>query len=124
MPGLSDSPCIATQTKDSDNSSDPSKEETTPASAEKEEAASVPPLKVEFMKLDLASLQSTMDFVNAYKAKGYPLHVLICNAGLGLVPYGEFLYQLMRLKLYLFDQTFSGFIRRICIIFYFFMDTK
>ncbi|XP_072045714.1 retinol dehydrogenase 14-like [Amphiura filiformis] len=72
------------------------KEENEPiASADKEDspppeddaADDVQPLKVEFMKLDLASLASTMEFINAYKAKGYPLHVLICNAGLGLVPF-------------------------------------
>ena len=37
-------------------------------------------MKLEFMSLDLASLASTMAFIDAYKAKGYPLNVLICNA--------------------------------------------
>ena len=47
-------------------------------------------LNVEFMQLDLGSLASTMEFINAYKAKGYPLHVLICNAGTAYVkPKGE-----------------------------------
>ena len=48
-------------------------------------------LNVEFMQLDLESLASTMEFVNAYKAKGYPLHVLVCNAGIAYVPYGEWI---------------------------------
>lgn len=38
-------------------------------------------LSLIFMKLDLSSLQSTKDFVQAYKDSGRPLHVLICNAG-------------------------------------------
>ena len=38
--------------------------------------------RVEFMKLDLASLQSVMDFVEEFKRKGYPLHLLICNGGI------------------------------------------
>ncbi|XP_072046329.1 retinol dehydrogenase 11-like [Amphiura filiformis] len=46
-------------------------------------------LNVEFMKLDLESLTSTMEFINAYKAKGYPLHVLICNAGIAFISYTE-----------------------------------
>ncbi len=46
-------------------------------------------LNVEFMSLDLASLSSTMEFINAFKAKGYPLHTLICNAGIAFVLYGE-----------------------------------
>eukprot|EP00057_Strongylocentrotus_purpuratus_P034781 XP_796491.2 PREDICTED: WW domain-containing oxidoreductase-like [Strongylocentrotus purpuratus] len=39
-------------------------------------------LHVEFMTLDLASLESTMTFIEAYKSKGLPLHVLVCNAGI------------------------------------------
>ncbi|XP_071113279.1 polyprenol dehydrogenase-like [Haliotis cracherodii] len=39
-------------------------------------------LPVEFMKLDLASLKSTMDFIEAFKSSGRKLHVLLCNAGL------------------------------------------
>lgn len=38
-------------------------------------------LSVEFMKLDLASLKSTMEFVEEFKTSGRKLHVLICNAG-------------------------------------------
>ncbi|XP_016145667.1 dehydrogenase/reductase SDR family member on chromosome X-like isoform X4 [Sinocyclocheilus grahami] len=42
--------------------------------------------KVEFMYLDLASLTSVRQFVQRYKAKGLPLHVLVNNAGVMLVP--------------------------------------
>ena len=49
----------------------------------------IPPLNIEFMVLDLESFESTMKFVEAYKAKGYPLHVLICNAGFGAGQKGE-----------------------------------
>ncbi|XP_047659335.1 dehydrogenase/reductase SDR family member on chromosome X isoform X1 [Tachysurus fulvidraco] len=42
--------------------------------------------KVEFMCLDLASLQSVRQFVQRFKAKGLPLHILVNNAGVMLVP--------------------------------------
>ncbi|TRY77496.1 hypothetical protein DNTS_035091 [Danionella cerebrum] len=42
--------------------------------------------KMEFMFLDLASLTSVRLFVQIYKAKGLPLHVLVNNAGVMLVP--------------------------------------
>ncbi|XP_042613366.1 dehydrogenase/reductase SDR family member on chromosome X isoform X2 [Cyprinus carpio] len=42
--------------------------------------------KVEFMYLDLASLTSVRQFVQRYKAKGLPLHILVNNAGVMLVP--------------------------------------
>jgi NAD(P)-dependent dehydrogenase (short-subunit alcohol dehydrogenase family) len=38
-------------------------------------------LDVELMKCDLASLQSTKAFIEAFKAKYKRLNVLICNAG-------------------------------------------
>uniref|UniRef100_A0A8C1P1Z9 Dehydrogenase/reductase X-linked n=1 Tax=Cyprinus carpio TaxID=7962 RepID=A0A8C1P1Z9_CYPCA len=41
---------------------------------------------VEFMYLDLASLTSVRQFVQRYKAKGLPLHILVNNAGVMLVP--------------------------------------
>lgn len=44
-------------------------------------------LAIEFMKLDLASFNSVVEFSEAYKQSGRPLHVLFCNAGLGLKPY-------------------------------------
>ena len=33
--------------------------------------------RVEFIKVDLASLHSVMHFVEEFKRKGYPLHLLI-----------------------------------------------
>ncbi|KAK2818133.1 hypothetical protein Q7C36_022066 [Tachysurus vachellii] len=42
--------------------------------------------KVEFMCLDLASLKSVRQFVQRFKAKGLPLHILVNNAGVMLVP--------------------------------------
>ncbi|XP_050403353.1 WW domain-containing oxidoreductase isoform X2 [Patella vulgata] len=39
-------------------------------------------LNVEKMELDLASFEKTMKFIEEFKARNCPLHVLICNAGL------------------------------------------
>lgn len=39
--------------------------------------------KTEFMQCDLSKLDSTKQFIQDYKAKKYPLHLLINNAGLG-----------------------------------------
>ncbi|KAM6970506.1 polyprenol dehydrogenase [Aplochiton taeniatus] len=44
--------------------------------------------KVEYEKLDLASLQSVHRFVQLFKGRGLPLHVLVNNAGVMLVPEG------------------------------------
>ena len=46
-------------------------------------------VKVEYLPLDLASFQSTTDFVHAFKEKGLPLHILINNAALCAVPYSN-----------------------------------
>ncbi|XP_045182589.2 retinol dehydrogenase 14-like [Mercenaria mercenaria] len=46
-----------------------------------------PSLAIEFMKLDLASFQSVVDFCEEFKKSGRQLHVLFCNAGLGFCPY-------------------------------------
>ncbi|XP_067674580.1 retinol dehydrogenase 12-like [Haliotis asinina] len=46
-------------------------------------------LPVDFMLLDLASLKSTMEFIEAFKSSGRKLHVLLCNAGLAVVPRGH-----------------------------------
>ena len=46
-------------------------------------------LAVEFMPLDLASFKSTLDFVTAFKNSRRQLHILVCNAGIGMVPYGK-----------------------------------
>ncbi|XP_051993844.1 dehydrogenase/reductase SDR family member on chromosome X-like isoform X2 [Xyrauchen texanus] len=43
-------------------------------------------VKVEFMFMDLASLTSVRQFVQRFKARGLPLHVLVNNAGIMLVP--------------------------------------
>ncbi|XP_061181395.1 WW domain-containing oxidoreductase-like [Saccostrea echinata] len=43
-------------------------------------------LSLEFMELDLSSLNSTEKFIEEFKASGKLLHVLICNAGLGMHP--------------------------------------
>ncbi|XP_071384597.1 polyprenol dehydrogenase [Centroberyx affinis] len=42
--------------------------------------------KAEFVFLDLASLESIRQFVQKFKARGLPLHVLVNNAGIMLVP--------------------------------------
>ena len=49
-------------------------------------------LHVEFMKLDLGSLESTKNFIENFKQKNLPLHILICNAGIGLAEQGVTLY--------------------------------
>ena len=46
-------------------------------------------LKLEAMILDLSSFRSTRQFVNEFKSKGLPLHILVNNAGVGLVTKGE-----------------------------------
>ena len=46
-------------------------------------------VKVEYLPLDLASFQSTTDFVRAFKEKGLPLHILINNAALCASPYSN-----------------------------------
>ncbi|XP_059198883.1 dehydrogenase/reductase SDR family member on chromosome X-like isoform X2 [Centropristis striata] len=45
--------------------------------------------KVEFTKLDLASLQSVRQFVQSFKQRELPLHILVNNAGVMLVPEGS-----------------------------------
>lgn len=44
-------------------------------------------LRIEYMHLDLASFQSTKDFVEEFKKSGKQLHVLICNAGVSKTKY-------------------------------------
>ena len=46
-------------------------------------------LLLEIMALELNSLQSVVNFVEAFKQKRYQLNVLICNAGIGLTPQGR-----------------------------------
>ncbi|XP_070694187.1 polyprenol dehydrogenase isoform X1 [Pempheris klunzingeri] len=45
--------------------------------------------KVEFKKLDLASLQSVRQFVQSFKERDLPLNILVNNAGVMLVPEGR-----------------------------------
>ena len=49
--------------------------------AGQEGLVNVDQLRLEFMKLDLASFQSIKDFTEAFKRSGRQLHVLVCNAG-------------------------------------------
>ena len=46
-------------------------------------------VSVEFMPLDLASLQSVKKFTEEYKQKDLPLHLLINNAGIANVHEGR-----------------------------------
>ncbi|XP_076449544.1 WW domain-containing oxidoreductase-like [Babylonia areolata] len=45
--------------------------------------------KVEVMPLDLASLSSVRQFAHSYAATGWPLHLLVLNAGVFGLPWGE-----------------------------------
>lgn len=45
--------------------------------------------KVEVMTLDLGSFESIRAFAAAYLAKNIPLHLLICNAGVMMTPWGK-----------------------------------
>ena len=54
-------------------------------SAEEEE---VKPLSVEYIKLDLSSLQSTMDFIQETKQRTQSLNILVCNAGIAFFKQG------------------------------------
>ena len=46
-------------------------------------------VKVEFMELDLASLQSTKEFTQAFLERNLPLHILINNAAASMVDCSE-----------------------------------
>ena len=43
-------------------------------------------LQVEYMSLDLSSLQSAKQFAAAFKERHLPLHILVNNAGVAFVP--------------------------------------
>jgi len=43
--------------------------------------------KIEFLELDLASLQNVRRFVNEFKEKELPLHILVNNAGIMACPF-------------------------------------
>jgi NAD(P)-dependent dehydrogenase (short-subunit alcohol dehydrogenase family) len=51
--------------------------------------AESPDASAEMMQLDLASLESTQQFAEAFKAKYDRLDVLLNNAGIMMVPYGK-----------------------------------
>ena len=44
---------------------------------------------VEYMHLDLESLENTKQFIENYKSKGYPLNVMVVNAGIAFIPKGD-----------------------------------
>ena len=46
-------------------------------------------LNVKLMIFDLGSLESTKNFIENFKQRNLPLDILICNAGIGMVPYGK-----------------------------------
>jgi retinol dehydrogenase-12 len=46
-------------------------------------------IKIEFMELDLSSLNSVRNFVKEFKSRDLPLHLLINNAGIMNTPYGK-----------------------------------
>ena len=52
-------------------------------------------IHVEWMLLDLASFRSTKEFTVAFREKSLPLHILINNAGVGLLPRGEINYNII-----------------------------
>lgn len=51
--------------------------------------AELPEADVEFLPLDLSSLESINSFVEAYKATGRPLHILLNNAGVMACPFSQ-----------------------------------
>ena len=50
--------------------------------------AEVGPLSVDYVKLDLSSFQSTMDFIQEVKRRSRSLNVLVCNAGIAFTKQG------------------------------------
>ena len=46
-------------------------------------------LTIEFMQLDLTSLNSTKTFIEQFKASGRKLNVVVCNAGIAYAPLGN-----------------------------------
>ncbi|CAF1429185.1 unnamed protein product [Rotaria magnacalcarata] len=45
--------------------------------------------KVEVMEMDLTSLRSVRKFVSQFQARGLPINILICNAGIMATPYSK-----------------------------------
>ena len=52
------------------------------------------------MKLDLGSLESTKRFIESFKQKNLPLHILICNAGIGFAQQGLCIAYMQYVALY------------------------
>ena len=84
-------------------------------------------LNVEYMSLDLASLQATREFATAFKERHLPLHILVNNAGIAFVPFGKVIlsWQLNQhmCKACGFDlhsKTLIWFLKGYCLYFIFF----
>ena len=45
--------------------------------------------ELEYMHLDLSSLQSVKEFADNFKRKNLPLHILVNNAAVAFVPFGK-----------------------------------
>lgn len=60
-------------------------------------------LTIQFMQLDLTSLNSTKTFIQQFKASGRKLNVLVCNAGIAYAPMGN----KMKKKIYHIVETIA-----------------
>lgn len=56
----------------------------------KQEVGEEKELKVEYLLVNLASFASVKDFIRAFREKNLPLHILINNAAIALVPFSTF----------------------------------
>ena len=56
----------------------------------KQEVGEGKELKVEYLLVDLASFASVKDFIRAFQEKKLPLHILINNAAIALIPFSIF----------------------------------
>ena len=56
----------------------------------KQEAGEGKELKVEYLLVDLASFASVKDFIRTFQEKNLPLHILVNNAAIALVPFSMF----------------------------------
>ena len=45
--------------------------------------------RLEFIELDLSSLSATREFADNFKRRHSSLHILVNNAGIAFVPFGE-----------------------------------
>ena len=73
-----------------DAASNKDREEEQRREQEGEQVKVVKDIKVEYLPLDLSSLQSTIEFVRIFKERNLPLHLLINNAGIAFVAYSEY----------------------------------